>query len=234
MTRRVFVDGVHHFTGVAELERARGDDEVGSRERAERLAQRAGRKQVPVAPRSARARHHDLQILLERPVLEPVVEDDRGHAESLDRHARGVVAVGPHHDGNARQPTREQKGLVAGLLGIEADRGGVGDDLNAACAAPIPPADDRRAMTERRQRLDGHLHRGRLSRAADGQVADRDDAARQRARFQDAAPVEPFASAEETPIAATGDREHARRCRAEALFPSADEALPRIHARAPG
>src|SRR2546430_1219304 len=96
------------------------------------------------------------------------------------------------------------------------------------------PAGSNRPLPQGRERLDGHLDGGRLARAPHGEVADGPDAAGQRARLQHAAPVEPFARAEETAVAAAGDREHSRRSRGEALLPAADEALSRIHARASG
>ena len=89
-------------------------------------------------------------------------------------------------------------------------------------------------MAQGGERLDGHFDRGSLPGPADGQISDRDHAARQRARLQDAPPVEPLARPEQAAVAATGDREHPCRSRPEPLFPTSDEALAGFHVRAPG
>src|SRR2546426_139156 len=231
---RVLVDGFHHLARVPQAERAGGDDEVGPRERGERLAERPGREQVPVTPRTPRARHHDLEILPEGPVLKRIVENDRGHSELLDGDSRGLMTVRADDDGDARQPTREQKRLVTRFLRVEGDRGGVRDDLDPARAAPVAAADDRGSMAEGGERLDRHLDGRRLAGSADGQVADGDHAARQGARFQDSPSVEPFACSEQAAVATTGDGQNPRRPRPEALLPAADEAFARLHGPAPG
>jgi hypothetical protein len=167
-------------------------------------------------------------------VLKPVVEHDRRHAELLDGRARRVVAVGADHDGDSGQPPREQERLVAGFLRVEADRGGVRDDLDAARGAPVAAADDGRTMAQRDECLDGHLDRRRLAGPTHGEIADGHDATGQSPGLEEAAAVEPFAGSEQSPVAAAGDGEHASRARPEAFLPASNEALAGFHAWAPG
>src|SRR5204862_3555440 len=102
---------------------------------------------------SLRARHDDLEVLREGPMLEAVVEDDRSHAELLYGQPRSVVTVRADQHRDARQPPREEKRLVARFLGIEVDRRGVCDDLDPARAAPLAADDDSRSGAVLRQPL---------------------------------------------------------------------------------
>src|SRR5439155_677582 len=131
-------DGAEDFGGVLPALGTGGDDQVRAAERCERLSQRPRRQELAIAPRVLRARHHDLEVFLERAVLERVVEDDRGDAEPVEREARRVVAVRAHDHRHARQATREQEWLVARLLGVEPDRRRVSDDPDATGARKRP------------------------------------------------------------------------------------------------
>jgi len=104
---RVGADGADDRRGVFHSAGAGGDDQVRPGERRQRLPQRPRRQERAVAPRVSCARHHDLEILPERPVLERVVENDRRRAEPLHREARRVVTVRADDDRHARQPPRQ-------------------------------------------------------------------------------------------------------------------------------
>ena len=77
----------------------------GAARRAARAACRAG-KSAAVAPRRAALHHEDLEVLRERPVLEAVVEHERGRPEPLDRDAAGLVAILAHHHRRRRAAAR--------------------------------------------------------------------------------------------------------------------------------
>jgi len=111
-------------------------------------------------------------------MLEAVVEDDCRDGEALDGQARGVVTVPAHHHRHSGQPARQQKRLIACILGVEPDRAGVGDNLHTAALPPVAAAHDRGPMAEVGQRLDRPLHGGRLARPSNRQIAHRDDGAR--------------------------------------------------------
>ena len=200
-----------------------GHDQAGARERGERLAQGPGGQEPAVAPRVRRARHDDLEVLRQRPVLERVVEHDRAHAEALDGALRRLVAVAADEDRHAGQPTREKERLVAGLLRVQPDGRRVGDDLDAAAPPAVAAAHDGGTVAEDRERLHGDLDRRRLARATDGQVADRDHGTADRARLQHAAPVEPLPRAEKPAVAPARRRQEAPRPASEALLPAARE-----------
>jgi len=114
-------------------------------------------------------------------VLERVVEHDRRDAEALDGEPRRRVAVAADDDRHPGQATREEERLVAGFLRVEPDRRRIGNDVDPAGAPAVAAAHDGGPVAEGGERLDGDLDRRRLARAADGQVADRDHGAADRA-----------------------------------------------------
>src|SRR5213593_1414347 len=232
---RVRGDGAEDFGGVLPALDTGGDDQVRTAERCERLSQRPRRQELAIAPRVLRARHHDLEVFLERAVLERVVEDDRGYTEPVEREARRVVAVRAHDHRHARQATREQERLVARPLGVEPDRRRVGDDPDATGAAAVAATDDRGPVPEGRERLHRDLHRRRLARAADRQVADRDHGHRERARLEDAALIEPLARAEEATVPLARGAEEPPLGGRKPILPSPHEPrAARLHTRSPG
>jgi hypothetical protein len=206
-----------------------------SARRSAALAQRAAGEQPAVAPRGAGARHHDLDVLAQGPVLEGVVQHDGGDAEPLDRVARGLVPIAAHDDRDPWKAPRQQERLVPAFLRVEPDRCGVGHDLHAVAPASIAPAHQRRQAPELDERAHGQLGRGRLAGAADREIADGDDGAAKPARSEQPQRVQPVARPEQAAVAAGGDVEHARHRGAEAALPARAEPLVNApHARCPG
>src|SRR3989442_2316552 len=90
-SRSLLVDSFDHLARVPPTERARGDDQVGPRERGERVAETPRPEATATAPRAPRARHHHLKILPEGPGLKRIVQNDRGHPERLYIRSPGLM-----------------------------------------------------------------------------------------------------------------------------------------------
>ena len=158
---------------------------MGAGQAGERLAQHAAGKDAGVAPWRATLDHEDLEVLRERPVLEAVVEHERGRAEPLDRDAAGLVAILAHHHRDAGQALGEQQRLVAGGARVGPHAFAVRHDVHAAGHAPVAAAHHRGHRAQLLQRAHHELHRRGLAAAAEREIADRDHRAGQPAGAQD-------------------------------------------------
>ena len=127
--------------------------------------------------------------LRQRPVLEPVVEDEGVGPAGADGDSAGLVAALPHDDRHAGQPFRQEHGLVAAVARAEPEAATVGHDSNAARAPSISPADDGGSRAHLAERQHHDLGQRGLAASAHRHVADRDDRHRQAARRQKADPV---------------------------------------------
>jgi hypothetical protein len=137
-----------------------------------------------------RVEHDDVEVARQRAVLEAVVEDERVGAELLHGEARQVGAARPAQHARAGEPPREQEGLVAGLARAEEDARAVGDHARVAPARAVAAREQRDAPAAREEALGDGDRRGRLPRAAHGQVADRDHRRRGPRRSRDAGAVQ--------------------------------------------
>jgi hypothetical protein len=119
---------------------------MGTGERPERLSQRTAGQQLSVPPGVAGAGHDDLKILVEGSMLKAIVQNYSRDPEAVLRDPDGLCAIRTDHDGNAGQAASEEKGLVSRILGLEADRGGIGHNLHTATAPPVASAHHRWAV----------------------------------------------------------------------------------------
>jgi len=114
------------------------------------LAQRPARDEPPVPEGGARVGRQDLHILVQAPLLVPIVQEQEVSIELLNRPVAGLHPVRSHQHRDRIQPLMEQERLVI----------------------PVPPREDRHSKPfggERLRQVDDE--RG-LSGAAPGEVAD--------------------------------------------------------------
>src|SRR3990172_4110134 len=115
-------------------------DEMGPPQRAERLPEGPPREEVAVSPRRLAGDEHHLQVLLERPVLEGVIQHEGSDAEALQAITPRLIPVFTHDDGNAGEPAGQEERLVARALRVRSESPSIRHDLDAARATPLTPA----------------------------------------------------------------------------------------------
>ena len=132
-------------------------------------------------------------------MLKAVVEDDRVKREPRARERRRLVPPLAGDDG-AREAACQHHRLVAAVLGAD-ERATVDPDHDGSRAAlAVAARDDADPVAARREALGEPEGRGRLPGAADGEVADAQDARRHPSRREPAVVVKPVPQAHRCPV----------------------------------
>jgi hypothetical protein len=88
------------------------EDRVGTPQSGHRLPQASPREQ-PAATEWVGCVHHDeVQVAVQLPVLEAVIQQQEVRAEQAQGFPAGQESVAAHHHGHPGQPPREEDGFV--------------------------------------------------------------------------------------------------------------------------
>ena len=194
------------------------------------LAEHTSGKQTAVAP-GGRARYgEDLEVLGERAVLEPVVEDEGMGTTALDGDTACLVSAFTDHDRDAGELLGKEPGLIARLARGKPHAVPVRHHAHATRAPPVAAAENGRA---RPQVGEGGGHEGGegcLAAASQREVADGDHGHGKPPRGEHAGRVAGVSRREGSPIGAGRDRQCAADQRPSLALP--DTAEPELGRRA--
>ena len=150
-------------------------DDTGPPEGRRRLPQGSPRQQKSVSQRLPAVQEHNVQIPLQVPVLESIVQQDRVDIEMLKGVLPRDCSFRSRQHGDIFEAPGDEDGLVTCLLGSREDLPSVGDDQDISCVLPgVAPAQHRGPKPPVLQHPGQQNDHGCLARASHGEIAHTD------------------------------------------------------------